>query len=289
MARKRATLTDLLNDLTARIIFDKFKLLACSAFEWEGLPDDIQSKHIEKLLFSYGKAIFFKDPAMSHMCLEAQDTGKFNVYQEPISYQAVGFQYMKEYNADDCVIIQNNKLRLATEPFIMFYTSKLLEAERTMDVNVKACKTPYIFACDDKDVFTFKRIFQEIDGNIPALFVDKGLNLDAIDVLQTNVPFLGNDLMDYKKSVENELLTFLGFDNVAVDKKERVNVPEANSNNQIIHAFSELQETARKEACKEINEMFGLNVSVRRMQLQEVISNVDSSNIQNNKGNNRAS
>lgn len=275
MARKRATLTDLLNDLTYKVIYNKFRVLACSAHEWEGLPDGIEEKHIERFLFDHGKAIFFKDPAMSYMCLEAQTSGQLNVYGEPVKWFASGFNYHKVFDADKCVIVDNNPLRLSTHDIVMFYVNKITEAERTMDVNVKACKTPYIFACDDKDVLTFKAIFGKIDGNVPAIYADKGLNLDAIQVLQTNVKFMGNDLMDYKKSVENELLTFLGFDNLAVDKKERVNLSEANSNNQMTKSFADLQLESRKLACERINEMFGLNVSVKRREVEQDVDNVD--------------
>lgn len=274
MARKRATLTDLLNDLTFKVLYNKFRVLACSAHEWEGLPDGIEEKHIERFLFEHGKAIWFKDPAMSFMCLEAQTSGQLNVYGEPVKWFASGFNYHKVFDADKCVIIDNNPMRLSTHDIVMFYVNKITEAERTMDVNVKACKTPYIFACDDKDVLTFKSIFGKIDGNVPAIYADKGLNLDAIQVLQTNVKFMGNDLMDYKKSVENELLTFLGFDNLAVDKKERVNLSEANSNNQMTKSFADLQLESRKLACERINEMFGLNVSVKRREVEQDVDNV---------------
>ena len=272
MARKRATLTDLLNDLTFQTIYNKFKLLACSAFEWDGLPEGIKERHVESYLFHHGKAIFFKDPSMSFMCLEAHNGRGMNVNGDPLRYIATGFNYHKEYNADDCVIIENNLHRLPSVDFVYFYVNKLTEAERTMDVNVKAVKTPFIIACDDKDVLSFKRIFQQIDGNIPAIFADKSLNLDALTVLKTDAKFMGNDLMDYKKSVENELLTFLGFDNLAVDKKERVNLSEANSNNQITKSFAQLQLEARERACEEINTMYGLNVSVKR---REVPSDVE--------------
>lgn len=271
MARKRATLTDLLNELTFKTLYDKYKMLATSRFEWSGLPEGMEEKFIERELFGDGKAIFFKDPDMSYMCLKASDSGRYNVYGEPLGYLATGFGYNKHFNSDDCVIIENNSLRLATEPFIMFYVNKLTEAERTMDVNVKSCKTPYIIACDDKDVLTFKRIFQMIDGNTPSIYADKGLNLDALNVLKTDAKFLGNDLMDYKKCVENELLTFLGFNNLAVDKKERVNVEEATSNNEVTRSFSDLQLESRKLACEKINNMYGLNISVKRREVEEVV------------------
>ena len=283
MARKRANLSDLLNDLTFRSLFNKYRLLACSAFEWDGLPDGIKSRHIEPHLFDHGRAIFFRDPAMAFMCLECHDGGQFNVYGDALKYVATGHGYTKHYDASECVIIENNMFRMNTADIVTFYINKITEAERTMDVNTKAVKTPYIIACDDKDVLTFKTIFQKIDGNVPAIYADRSLSLDSINVLQTGAKFMGNELMDYKKSVENELLTFLGFNNLAVDKKERVNVSEADSNNQITESFADLQLSARQKACEEINKMFGLNLSVKR---KVVIDDVGNNDVRHDKENN---
>lgn len=276
MARKRANLSDLLNDLTFRTLFDKFKLIAMNEWDWQGLPDGIEPRHIEKLLFSKGMACFFKDPNMSHMVLECAPGGQVNVYGDPLHYRVHGFNYQRNIRADKCVIIRNNLLALSTHDFLLHYVNKLTEAERTMDVNVKACKTPIVFACDDKDVLTFKRIFQQVDGNVPAIFADRGLNLDSIQAFQTGVKFMGNELMDYKRSVESDLLTFLGQDNTPVDKKERLITDEAESNNQLIASFADLQLEARKKAAEEINEMFGLSITVERRQLVEKpVDNVD--------------
>ena len=264
MARKRATLSDLLNDLTFRTLFDRFKLICTNEYVWENLPDGIEPRHIEKLLFSKGFACFFRDPRMSYMCLECDTGGNVNVYGDPLSYRAHGFNYQRLLDAEDCVIIRNNLLALPTEPFVLHYVNKITEAERTMDVNIKACKTPVVFACDDKDVLTFKRIFQQVDGNTPAIFADRGLNLDSITSFQTGIKFMGNELMDYKRAVESDLLTFIGQNNTPVDKKERLITDEAEANNQLIASFAELQMQAREKACEEINEKFGLEISVRR-------------------------
>ena len=119
-------------------------------------------------------------------------------------------------------------------------------------------------------MLTFKRIFQQVDGNVPAIFADRGLNLDSIQTFTTGVKFMGNELMDYKRSVESDLLTFLGQDNTPVDKKERLITDEAEANNQLISSFADLQLEARKKACEEINTMFpGLSVSVRRRESVE--------------------
>ena len=266
MARKRATLTDLLNDLTFRCLYNKFQLITVNAFQWKGLPEGIVERHIESVLFEHGKAIFFRDPLMSYMCLQCEPSSNVNVYGDPVSYNAIGFNYRHRYSADDCVIVENNKLRLATKDFLLFYVNKLCEAERTMDVNVKANKTPVIVLCDDKDVLSFKNLFRKVDGNEPAIYADRGMNIDGIQALDLKAKFLGNELMEYKKTVENELLTFLGINNTPHEKKERLITDEANSNNMLIDSFFELQLEARKRACEAINAMYGLNVSVERRQ-----------------------
>lgn len=264
MARKRATLSDLLNDLTFKTHYDKNRLICINEHEWEGLPDGIEPRHIERLLFNPGFAVFFRDPQMSYMVLEGSADGRLNVYGDPLGYRVFGYNYQRHLLAEECVIIKNNLLSLPTEPFILHYVNKITEAERTMDVNIKACKTPVVFACDDKDVLTFKRIFQQVDGNVPAIFADRGLNLDSIQAFLTGVKFMGNELMDYKRAVESDLLTFIGQDNTPVDKKERLITDEAEANDQLIQSFADLQLVARQQACKEINEKFGLNITVRR-------------------------
>lgn len=277
MARKRANLSDLLNDLTFKTIYDKFRLIAVNMYEWENLPVGIEPRHIEKLLFEHGKAIFFRDPHKSYMCLQAQAANKYNVYGEPLAHWAVGFGYRELYTVKNSVIIRNNPLELCTHDFLMFYVNKITEAERTMDVNVKRCKTPYIFACNDKDVLSVKQIFEKIDGNVPAIYTDRALNLETLQVLQTGVQFMGNDLQDYKNSIESELLTFLGQNNNPVDKKERLITDEAQSNNQLIASFAELGLTARQDACDLINEMWQLPapISVKLRAVENSVETVE--------------
>lgn len=266
MGRKRATLSDLLNQLTFRVLYDKFKLVALNAFEWKGLPEGIEERHIEKVLFENGYAAFFRAKDMDYMTLPARSDGRVNHYGDPLGYIAYGVNYQTKLSADDCVIIENNKLRIATDDFVMFYVNKLAEIERTMDVNVKACKTPIVFACDDKDVLTFKAIFNKVDGNVPAIFADRNLNMDSIQVFDTKAKFLGIELRDLAHSVEGDLLTFLGQNNVSVEKKERLITDEANANNQLIESFFDLQLEARQRACEEIKKRFGLEITVKPRQ-----------------------
>lgn len=268
MARKRANLTDLLNDLTFKVLYDKFKLISINAFKWDGLPDGITERHVERELFDKGKVMFFRHPRMSFMCLPCDEIGN-NIYNDPIRYRAVGNNFRYECDAEECVIIENNKLKIATEQFIMFYVNKLTEAERTMDVNVKSNKTPVILVTEDKDVLSMKKFISDVDGNTPAIIVDKSMNLDGIKALDLKAKFLGKELMDYKQTVEGELLTFLGINNNPVEKRERLITDEANANNELIQSFFDLQLEARERACEAINTLYKLKVRVSKRQTVE--------------------
>lgn len=87
--------------------------------------------------------------------------------------------------------------------------------------------------------------------------------------------------MQYKKEIWNEALTFLGINNILVDKKERLITDEANSNNELINLNLQSFLAPRQEACKKFNEKFELSgnneIKVRvRSDLHNVIKNTES-------------
>lgn len=271
MARNKRTEAEVLNRQTFNVLFEHYRDLALNIFKWEGLPEGIEERHIEKVLFSEGKVLFFRDPQLSYMALPCGPGPFLNVYGDPLHWRAMGLNYNKEYKASECVLIENTKLRTPTSPMVHMFVRKLYEAERTMDTNIKTAKVPFVFTCDEKNVFTYKEIFRRVDGNEPALFGAKALDRDAIGVLPTKVAFIGNELMDYSHSVENKLLTFLGVNCSPVDKRERLITDEAESNNQLLDMNVDLMLEARKRACEAINSLYGLNVSVELRHKREEV------------------
>jgi hypothetical protein len=80
--------------------------------------------------------------------------------------------------------------------------------------------------------------------------------------MRTDAPFLCDKLNDIKSVIWNELLTYLGISNVNIVKKERLVSDEVlrNQGGTVFSRYSRLE--SRRKACEQINEMFGLNVSV---------------------------
>lgn len=254
--KKKRTYEDMLNVVTFRVLYEHYRNVALNMFKWEGLPEGMEERYIERALFDNGKALFFKDPQMSYMCLPCFQGAQLNVYNEPLAWRAVGTGYTREFHSDQCVLIENNKMRTPTHDTVAFFVRKMYEAERTMDVNLTTSKAPWIFLCDEKKVLTYKVLFQKIDQNEPAIFGANSLALGDVQLLPTGAEFIGNDLMDFSHSVENKLLTFLGINNCPVDKKERLVTDEAESNDQLIETNAAVMLESRQRAADAINKMW---------------------------------
>ena len=163
------------------------------------------------------------------------------------------------------------------------FALRLYEAERTADVNIKAQKTPVLLLMDEKQRLTMENIYSQYEGNKPVIFGDKNyLGENVIKAINTQAPFIADKIIDYKKEIWNEALTFLGINNIMVDKKERLITDEANSNNELINLNLQSYLAPRQEACRQFNEKFGFTgtdkeISVRvRSDLHNIIKNAQS-------------
>lgn len=264
MKDKKLTQSDIDNIITESFLYKRFRLLAVNMFKYTGLDGlGFEERHIERYLCDEGKCLWFKDKTLGLMCLPCQGVG-VNVYNDPIKYRAVGFGYSKEYDVEDCVLMENNKLRIPTHDVLLYFTRQLYEVVRTRDVNVRTLKLPFVIATDDKGVLTAKKIIEEIDNNTYAVVTNKNtVPIDElIKVLATGVKPYTTELTDLYHDILNECLTYLGINNANTDKKERLITNEVNANNQFIESCSNIFLESRKKAVEEINKKFGTNISV---------------------------
>lgn len=265
---KKKSIEQILNEITVFMIYDQLKTLALDCFVWEGLPDVVKQIYIETALFNHGQAAFFVDKrGGGFMCLPCAFSGDFNVYSEPLAYRAFGKGYAELYDIDNCVNIRNNSTRTNMHEPLLMFANDIADTKRAAGVNVKVSKTPFIIKCTDKNLFSVKNMLKQVDENAFAILADKQFNTDDFEILQTTNNgqnlFIADKLVDYKNTILNEALTFIGINNVPQDKKERLITDEANSNNDFIFDNIDARLQWRQNACDEINKKYGLNVSVR--------------------------
>ena len=290
-----------INSQTYYDYLERFKKVALSIFEWVNLPSSMNAMYLERCLFFDGQCALLKDKNYGFINTRCCSNGKINIYGLPSSLNCYSFEYQssrklytglketlseaqkEQFENYECILVQNNWERIPTCSTLELFAYRLYEAERSADVNIKAQKTPILLLMDEKQRITMENLYSQYEGNRPVIFGDKNsLGENVIKAINTEAPFVADKIIDYKKEIWNEALTFLGINNIMVDKKERLITDEANSNNELINLNLQSYLAPRQEACKQFNEKFGFigtdkEISVRvRSDLHNIIKNAQS-------------
>ena len=277
--------------------FERLKKIAISMFEWVNLPESMDGRYLELCLFEFGQAALLYDEQYGFINTKAASLGQLNVYGLPTGLDCYSFDYSaprkvyqggdinKNYdgdnNSEECVLVMNNADRIPTAATLHLFAERLADTERACEANIRLQKFPLIFNVDEKQKLAANRMFEDYDSNKPVIFADKNQMMgESIKVLNTEVPFVADKLMDYKKQIWNEYLTFLGVSNLD-EKKERLIESESNANNEVTNLNLQSYLAPRQKAAEQFNKLFNLAgdkaVSVRvRSDLYNIIKEEES-------------
>ena len=255
------------NIRTYRLYLDQILEIAIARYKWNGLPKTIDERFLELTLCGKnGAVLFFKDENIGHLALPCTMSGRFNVYNIPIQRRAYAVNgYQATRDDSNSVIIYSNQLHNGMSVYnrLVQYAKDLYLIDSIIMVNVNAQKTPLMLLADEKQMLTLKNLYMKYDGNQPFIFGDRNdLNPNSIQALVTGAPYVADKLYELKQNIWNEVLTFLGVPNVQMNKKERLITDEVNRGLGGVFASRYSGLLSRRQACDQINEMFGLNLSV---------------------------
>ena len=281
-----------LNTATYDDYMGRFEKICTSMFEWVNLPESMNARYLEYCLFMEGQAGLLYDEEYGFINTKVASNGYLNIYGLPTQMNCYSYQYQKIRNLytglegtqdKDCVLVMNNWQRTPTVATIQLFCQRLADAEMTASVNIKAQKTPVLIVVDENQRLMMENLYAQYDGNRPFIFGDKNqLSENAIKCISTGADFIADKIMDYKKAIWNEALTYLGINNLSNEKKERLITDEASSNNELINLNLQSMLIPRQEACKQFNKLFGLEgtdkeISVRlRSDLYNIIKQEES-------------
>lgn len=265
MSRKRKNKqfweSALLNNANYIQYYNRLTELSISMFEWKNLPDTVDFRWLELVLFTNGQAVFFKDEVLGFLALQNALGGQMNVYNIPkdrTAYAPNG--YNMRLTNENSVVIYNNLLHTNSMLDVQMFAKRLYNLDRAIDVNANAQKTPILIQCEDSERLSMENLYKDYDGNMPVIKGTKALNPNSLSVLKTDAPYVADKLYTLKTQIWNEALTYLGISNVNIQKKERMITDEVarNQGGTIASRYSRLE--ARRQGCKQVNDMFGLDI-----------------------------
>lgn len=273
-----------LNSLTYIDFLERFQRIALSMFEWVNLPNSMDSRYLERCLYFYGQASLLLDPKYGYINTKCSSNNKVNIYGLPTELKCYSYEYntsrllytglkSEEAKKKECILVMNNWNKTPTVQSMRLFAQRLYEAERSSDVNIRAQKYPLILITPENKRLSMENIYSQLDGNKPAIMVNKeNYEPNSIQAIKTDSPFVADKLQEYKMRIWNEALTYLGINNIALEKKERLVTGETSENNEVINMNLWSMLAPRKEGCKKFNELFDENIDVRvRSDLYNVI------------------
>lgn len=252
------------NNLVVQSWLNRIIELALCVFEYHNVPETIDIRYLEKTLISKGCAAWFRDDVTGALlALQGVTQGQFDVYGNPRIRQAVGYNgYTRTVSDSDSVLMWNNYQRVPSYPVLLNYARQIADIERIIEVNVSGQKTPKIIQCSKDQFLSFKNIELKTEGNQKYIFIDNELNPNLLKVLDMTVPYVSDKLYDIKNLLIAECLSYIGIPANAIEKKERINLLELELSNANTDAQRYTRLISRQEALKDINRMFGTNISV---------------------------
>ena len=256
--------------------------LAEARFVWDGLPETVNERYLERVLHRHGLAVFFEDPRLhAFFALHAAGTGDVDVYGDPKTFRVTGNRYInREISSKDCVPIWTNRNRVNDQWVVNYYAAALAEAAETVRVNALNSRSPMILALNQEQRLAGENFYRQVAEGQPVIFTVKddmgrGLaeSVQALDNRQS--PNAISDAIRVKKEIWDDAMLALGIQCAPPDKKERLVDDEVEAIQGQTAAFRGVAIGARQEAADAINERYGLNVSVHWRHSREQVRGIN--------------
>jgi hypothetical protein len=238
-----------------------------SMFEYEGLPDSIPQKELERLLQTTGNVFVTKVAGVLY-ALTGGKGGEPDVYGRATLYTVANpaLKLSKTYDIQkDGVLIENDTNGESLLPLIGRYA--VLHTDGLISLNTASILTRItmlISASDDKTKQSADEFLRKIqDGEFSIIGENaffKGVNMQTAPTTNSvYITQLIELIQYYKASMYNEL----GLNANYNMKRERLNLGEVSMNVDVLLPYVDNMLKERQNAVEKINEMFDTEISVK--------------------------
>lgn len=238
-----------------------------SMFDYEGLPDSIPQKELERLLQTTGNAFVTSVDGVLY-ALSGGKGGEPDVYGRATLYTVANpaLKLNKTYDIQkDGVLIENDSNGESLLPLIGRYA--VLHTDGLISLNTASILTRItmlISASDDKTKQSADEFLRKIqDGEFSIIGENaffKGVNMQTAPTTNSvYITQLIELIQYYKASMYNEL----GLNANYNMKRERLNLGEVSMNVDVLLPYVDNMLKERQNAVEKINAMFNTEISVK--------------------------
>lgn len=263
-----------IEDKIKYIYLNKYYNLYMNSIDWEGLTSE-ERDYVMRRFWAEGTCAAFKihgteawDGSGGIVGFAPWATQTWNMYDFPetvllINQRGVPFipSTVQIVNKDVALgwFQRNHK---PVREIIEYYIDRMVQVDMVINTNLELQKMPYLIGVTPEDKDRIKDVVDRILNNELVVFTDLQ-DLSQLQNIATHSEYIADKLHEYRVSLENELLTFLGIDNIGQEKKERLLVDEVNASNDLINDYSDGFIDTLKEWTEEIKVLFGKEIKAK--------------------------
>lgn len=266
--------------------YNQYLIKTQAMFDWKGLPPTIPQRDLELLIQSRGFAIFIEHKG-NYYALLGNLGGRLNFDYMPSlatvanPYLELSARYNIYYGYDkslydksqdvltegkQCVVIPNDTLYRGVAPTLSVSANHMADIKISRRVVTIMSRAMNAFIAGDNNsyqsILTFIEKLEK--GDLTAI-----LDEDILKDIKS-LPFgassssarMITELIEAEQYEKASLYNELGLQANYNMKREAINSDEAQLGEDAILPFCDVMLAERKTACKRINELFGLNISV---------------------------
>lgn len=242
---------------------------AMSVFKWT-LPKTWSKEYFLYTLYYFGFCAIVETDKFGVIPQQCSLSG-FDVFYRPTNAMIANPLIKGVLNpriGSECVLLKLQPNYSGIFDVVDYYGDMLALCAESIGVNLLNSHLAYVFRAKNKaQSDSYKKMFDQIASGQPCVVVDKDLfneEKKINDFLTLNVKenYIASDILSDMQKIEAQFDTVIGIPNANTDKRERLITDEVNANNFATLARPSLWLDSLREGCTQVENMFGIKISV---------------------------
>lgn len=246
-----------------------------SKFQWDGLDEEMAAQEenfIMRKFWSDGTVAARNINNTDLMAFAPWTLQSLNYYDLPETVNLVNLHGVSNNIIPTSTQVVNKDVVLlycqpSHKPIlttVSYYVDRMVQVDMVINTNLQLQKMPWLIGVDEADKDKMEDIVQRILNNEVVVFADLQ-SLGKIQTLATNTPYIIDKLVEYKRGLEQELMTFLGIDNNGSASLEQthVSVDAVNANNDMINDYGNAIESEINKGLKDIKRVLNRDIRIK--------------------------
>ena len=233
--------------------------MATNRFKWVNLPKSCNARYLNFVLATEGVATIAFPTKMrgTFFSTKAVLKGVPNVYDEYPEWESFGNNGWRfDCTPENGVLVWDNTTRFPIMESIDLYATELVHIRMTKNMNRFHQQIPYILRGPQEKRYDMENLMKQVAGGELAIIATDGISTIETDAIQTNVPYIGEQLTADEQSVWNRIYTMMGIENTPF-KSERQTEDEVRAQKSPAQIVRMSTLSCLRDACDKLNSRFG--------------------------------